>query len=246
MPEGHADLQSPKFQLVNATANVSARGLQFDRQNFGDATLDVRSAGQTVRYQLASTFAGSNIRVTGNTDLQQDYQTTLDASISNLPIERALAAAQRTDIPVKGTLSATAHISGTKDEPTGSIDLNLTNAVLDQEPVNRLQVRASYETQRAVLEQCDIVAPGGQLALTAEFDHPKDNLQAGQIRFHLNDSRIDLARVHAIQASKPGLNGTVQMFLYGFSREQYLFCLHRTVSCPAGLPPCPLTPRKAT
>ena len=206
-----ADLGSPKVQLVNATANVSARGLQFDRQNFGDATLDVRTAGQTVRYQLASTFAGSNIRVTGNTNLQQDYQTTLDASISNLPIERALAAAQRTDIPAKGMLSATAHVSGTKDEPTGSIDLNLTNAVLDREPVNRLEMKASYEAQRAVLQQLEIAAPAGQLALTAQFDHPKDNLQTGQIRFHLNDSRIDLARVRAVQAGRPGLSGIVQI-----------------------------------
>ena len=206
-----AVIDSPKFQLVNGTASVSARGLKFDSQNFGDATLDARSAGQAVRYQLVSTFAGSNIRVTGNTDLQPDYKTSLDANISNLPIERALAAAQRTDVPAKGTLSATAHFSGTKGEPTGSIDLNLTKAVLYQEPVDRLRVRASYETQRAVLEQFEIAAPGAQLALTAEFEHPKDNLQAGRIRFHLNDSRIDLARVHTIQANRPGLSGIVQM-----------------------------------
>ncbi len=206
-----ADLAPSKFQLANATANLSARGLQFDNQNFGDATLNARGSGQAVQYQLVSTFAGSNIRVTGKTDLQRDYRTSLDASIANLPIERVLAAARRTDIPAKGTLSATAHVSGTKEEPTGNVDLTLTNAVLYQEPVSRIQAKATYEPQRAALEQLDIAAAAGQIGLTAQFDHPKDNLKSGQIRFHVNNSRVDLARVRTVQNNKPGLGGTVQI-----------------------------------
>lgn len=206
-----ANLAASKFQLANATTNLSVRGLQFDRQNFGDATLNARTEAQTVQYQLVSNFAGSNIRITGNTDLQQDYKTSLDASISNLPIERALIAAQRTDIPAKGTLSAMAHVSGTKDEPTGNVDLTLTNAVLYAEPVSRLQARATYDPRRAALEQFEIGSTAGQIGLTAEFDHPKDNLKSGRIQFHVNNSRVDLARLHTVQVSRPGLGGTVQI-----------------------------------
>jgi translocation and assembly module TamB len=206
-----ADVDGTKFQPVDGTAVASVRGLQFDRQNYGDSTVNARTSGQTVQYQLTSTFAGSNIRVTGDTQLQNDYKTSLDASISNLPIERVLAAAQRTDIPAKGRLTGTVHFSGTKDSPEGNADLNLTNAVLYDEPVDRLHAKASYEPQRVAIEQLEIAAADSQLGLTAQFDHPKDNLQAGNIQFHVNNSHMDLARIHSLQIRRPGLGGAVQL-----------------------------------
>ena len=53
--------------------------------------------GSTVRYDVASNFAGSEIRVTGNTQLVKDYPTTADANFRNLPVERILAVAKEDD-----------------------------------------------------------------------------------------------------------------------------------------------------
>ncbi|HEY1758850.1 MAG TPA: translocation/assembly module TamB domain-containing protein [Bryobacteraceae bacterium] len=205
------DVRASHFQLVQGAANASAHGLEFDRQNYGDLTVNARSSGQTAQYQAVSNFAGSNIRLTGATDIQHDYETALDASITNLPIERALAAARRTDIPAKGTFSAAAHFSGTKDAPTGNIELNLTNAVLYQEPIERLQAKASYEAQRASIEDLEITAAGSRIGLSAEFDHPQNSLKTGNIKVHLNNSRVDLARVRNLQMRRPGLGGALQI-----------------------------------
>jgi translocation and assembly module TamB len=205
------DLGKPEFALTRMTANISADNLRFEQQNYGDLTVNARTSGQTVQYLIASTFADSNIHINGTTQLQRDYATSLDATIANLPIERVLAVAQRTDVPARGTLSGTAHFSGSKDQPAGNLALELTNAVLYDEPVSRLTARASYEPQMAAIQQLDAVTSGGQIGLTAEFDHPRDNLETGTVQFHLSGKAINLARVRNVQARRPGLGGTLRI-----------------------------------
>lgn len=208
-------VQASQFQIENLNATVAARGLQFDGQNYGDLNLNARSGGQNVQYQVVSTFAGSNIRVDGDTKLQSDYPTTLNAAISNLRVERVLAAAQRTDIPAKGTLSGMVHFSGTTREPAGSVDMSLTNAALYSEPINSLRAKADYQPTRAIIEDLSVSAPGAQVSLTAEFDHLVDDLKAGHIQFRVNNSNVDLARLHAVQIRRPGLGGMLHISAEG-------------------------------
>ena len=59
-----------------------------------------------MQYNVNSDFAGSTIRVNGRTLLTGNHETTANALIANLPIDRVLAVAGRRDLPVTGTLSA--------------------------------------------------------------------------------------------------------------------------------------------
>ena len=100
-----ADIGKPELKLTEVSGTANARNLRMDGQDYGDIVLNARTGGQTVQYQATSTFAGSSIRLTGSTQLQPGYETSADANISNLAIERVLAAARRTDIPAKGSLA---------------------------------------------------------------------------------------------------------------------------------------------
>jgi translocation and assembly module TamB len=209
------NLEQTGFLLTVANADVSARGVKFEGQNYGDLTASARTTGQTIAYNLNSDFAGANIRVNGNTQLLRDYPTNADANIANLPVERMLAIAKRADIPVRGSLSGTAHFSGTAKNPEGNVDLELARAVVYDEPIDRMRTRVVYLAQSVDVPQLEIVAGGSRIELTAKYDHPAGNLQQGTAQFSVNSSRIDLTRIRNVQRMRAGLGGTLQLTANG-------------------------------
>lgn len=209
------DLAEKGFQMTNVTADASARGLRFDGQSYGDVNATARTQQQTVRYDVNSDFAGSKISLRGNTRLAPEYPTDAEATIANLPIERVLAVAKRTDIPAKGALSGTLHFSGTMQKPKGNVDLDLAHAVLYEEPIDHVRARVDYRAQSIDISNFEIVAGPSHLSLTAKYDHAAGDLEAGNLDFRLNTSGIDLARIRNVQKARPGLAGTLQMAANG-------------------------------
>ena len=207
--------QEPEFVSTNASGDVSARNLRFEGQNYGDLTATARTRQQTVYYDLTSDFAGSKVSVKGNTELSREYPTTADASITNLPIERVLMLAKRSDIPAKGNLTATAHVSGTMRRPQGDADLQLTNAVLYGEPIDRLHGRITYLTDRIDLSNVEAVSGPSRMTMSAKYDHPASDVSHGELQFQLKSGRLDLARIHNVQSMRPGLGGTLQISANG-------------------------------
>ena len=203
--------QQIEFLLSSVNGDASARGLRFEKETYGDLTATAHTSGSAVTYQLSSDFAGSNIRVNGNTQLARGYPTTADANIRNLPVERVLQVAQRTDIAAKGKLSGTAHLTGTIDNPQGSADVDLASAVVYEESLDHVRARLSYLASSIEVQQLQILSGPSQIDLTARYDHPSGNLQEGNLQFRVNSSRIDLARIKHVQAQRPGLGGVLQI-----------------------------------
>jgi len=204
-----------EFLLTSVNADASVRGLRAEGQDDGDLNLTARTSGKTVRYSLNSNFAGSNIRVNGNTQLVAGYPTNADANLNNLPVQRVLAVAHRTDVPAKGNLSGTAHYSGTTENPQGDVDLDLANAVLYDEPIDHVRARVTYLAESIDVPQFQIVAGPSHIDLNARYDHPTGNFQLGHVQFRVNSSSIDLARIKNLQERRPGLGGALQLTANG-------------------------------
>lgn len=200
-----------EFLLTSVNGDASGRGLRLDGENYGDFNANARTSGQTVSYNVTSDFAGSNIRLSGNTQLVRDYPSNIDANIERLPVERVLAAAKRTDIPVKGNLGGSVQLSGTVDNPQGSGNLELANAVLYDEPLDRVRLRAAYGAHRLDVSQLEAVEGASRIDLTARYEHAEHDVQSGRLQFRLNNSRVDLARIKNVQSRRPGLGGTLQL-----------------------------------
>ncbi len=120
-----------------------------------------------------------------------EYPTTADATINNLRIERVLALAKRSKIPVRGNLSGSVHFTGTTKNPQGEADLELTSALLYDEPIERARARVTYLAESIDIRQLEIVSGPARIGLTAKYDHPVDHLEAGKLQFRLDSSRID-------------------------------------------------------
>lgn len=205
------DAPGSAFVLTSVNADASVRSLRYQAQNYGDATATARTSGQTVSYNVVSDFAGSNIRVNGNTQLARGYPTTATASIGNLPIERVLAVAGQSSVPAKGSLSGTAKVSGTLENPEGAVDLDLARAVLYGEPIDHVRARVEYLAGSVDVRQLDVSAGPSRIGLTARLDHPVGNLKNGSLRFHLDSSNLDLARIRTLQKTNPGLSGAIRL-----------------------------------
>ena len=207
----NAGKSADQFHLTSVNGNASVRGLQSEGQSYGDLTAAAKTSGQSVNYSLTSNFAGSNISVTGDTQLLPDYPTSARATLANLPLERVLALAHRTDLPVRGILSGTANFNGTAANPQGSADFNLSKATLYDDAVDRLHARFSYLPRSIDLAQLEIVSGPSRIHLSAHYDHPAGDIESGDLQFHIDPSSINLARVKTITDRSPGLTGTVQI-----------------------------------
>ena len=203
--------KEPAFLLTAVNGDVSARGLTMRGYNYGDLNATARTNGQTVAYNVTSDFAGSNIKVNGNTQLTTDYPTTADLSIARLPVERVLAIAGRTDIPAKGLVSASAHVNGTIKAPEGDAQVDLSNAVAYGEKIDQAHMRATYLTRSIDVPQLQIVSGPAHVDATAHYDHPAGDLQTGQARFTLVTNHVDLARVATVQKYRQGLGGVIDL-----------------------------------
>jgi translocation and assembly module TamB len=221
-------LDSSGFLLTAVNADAAAKGLRWQGQNLGDITAQARTSGpapgqtgaQTAAYTLTSDLAGSRIQVTGRTQLIRDYPTNADANIANLPLERLLTLANQSAIPARGTLSGNAHfegniVEGTIANPQGHAELDLTRAVIYNEPLDRVHAQVTSLAQSIDVSQLEIAAGASRLNLTAHFDHPAGNFRQGNMRFNITSSHIDLARIHNVQTFRSGLGGTLDLSANG-------------------------------
>jgi len=209
--DASAAIRSAGFEIQSLNANVSAGGLQLEGKNLGDVTATATSSGGTVQYNVNSDFAGSTIRVNGQSLLTGEHQTTANASIANLPIERVLAAAGRGDLPVSGTLGATAQVSGTLQDPHASASFSVVKGSAYQEPFDRLQAAINYTASSIDMQSFRVDSGPSHVELTASFAHPADDLEDGQVRFHLQSSDLELSRFQTVKQAEPGLAGAVQL-----------------------------------
>jgi translocation and assembly module TamB len=204
-----------EFLLTSVDAEAAARNLRFEGQTYGDIAAKASTSGQTVNYDVNSNFAGSDIKVTGNTQLVPGYPTNADANLRNLPVEKLLVLAKRTEIPARGNLSGTAHFSGTMQAPQGSVDLDLANAVLYDEPIDHVRAKVNYLAQRIDVPAFEVVSGPSRIELTGRYDHPAASLKTGDLQFRVNSSRIELARIRNVQKTRPGLGGILQIAASG-------------------------------
>lgn len=204
-----------EFRIGNLQANASAHGLQMQGQNLGDFTATANTAGRDLRYNINSDFAGSTIRVNGQSALDGEHQTTATAAISNLPIDRVLAIAGRTDLPVKGTLGLNGEVAGTLKDPRANVTVNIANGAAYNQPFNRLQAAVNYDSRTVDIPNFRIDDGPAHVEATVHYTHAVNQMQEGQVRFHVASNSIPVTRIQPLQQAEPGLQGAIQLLADG-------------------------------
>ena len=210
-----ADLRSAGTQtdvtIANVNADLTATGLRVQNQSAGDLTATARTVNGSVNYKVGSNFAGSNIRIDGNTALAKDYRTTADALIENLSVEKTLQILGEGAVPARGTFSAQAHVAGTLDAPNARLQFALDKANLYQEPVNRLAGNVQYSNTNVDIPSVRLDVPAGSVTLSGSFAHPSGDLKNGALSLKVDSTDIDVGKIVHMQQAKPGLAGTLHL-----------------------------------
>jgi translocation and assembly module TamB len=199
------------FEITSLNANLAARNLQMEGKNLGDFTATANTAGNALRYDVNSNFAGSTIHVNGQSLLAGNHETTASAQIANLPIDRVLAIAGQHDVPVNGVLSANAQLSGTLQDPHATGSATIVKGSAFQEPFDRLQASFTYAPTLIDVSSLRIDDGPSSIEASGSLSHPAGNFQDGQARFRVRSNDIQLARIHTLQQSRPGLAGVLQI-----------------------------------
>ncbi len=210
-----ADITKSGAQMAltvsNISADLAAHGLRVQNQDAGDLTATARTNNGTVNYNLASNFAGSEIRIAGRTALARDYATTADASIANLSVEKILQITGQTHYPVSGTFSASANVTGMLRAPNGRVNFTLAGAKIYQEPLNRLEGAINYSDTVIQIPSITASAPAGKLTLSGSFVHRAGNFNAGALALKLDTSGLELAKIWHVHQKQPELTGTLSL-----------------------------------
>src|SRR5262249_39798458 len=158
-----------------------------------------------------SDFAGSTIRVNGRSLLTGNHDTTATASIANLPLDRTLAVAGRRDLPVTGTVSADAQLSGTLQDPRANATLSVVKGSAWQDPFHPPPAPLPYPPPPSAPSTPPPADAPAYLTASGSFTHPAGDFENGQVRFQSQSNQFQLGRIHAAQEARPGLAGTVQV-----------------------------------
>lgn len=206
-----ANNKQSEVTVSNISADLAARGLRVQNQSAGDLAATARTVNGTVNYNLASNFAGSNIRVNGRTALLNHYPTTADLSIQNLSVQKTLEIAGNGSIPAAGTLSANAHLAGTLEAPNADLSFTLASAKVYQEPINRLQGSVQYSNTLVSVPSIKLDVPAGSITLAGSFSHPANDFNAGELQVNVKSTDIQVAKIQHIKQQQRGIAGALRV-----------------------------------
>jgi translocation and assembly module TamB len=202
--------EKTSLTIANIDLDLSAQALRVRGRDAGALTASAHTTGGNVIYEIASDFAGSNVKVQGRTALSTGHYTKASAVIGNLSLSKALDLANQTAVPVSGILSASAQVDGSLDSPDVAVNLGLTKAVVYQEPIDRLTATIHYNNRLLDIPSIDLHAPAGTLKLSGRYDHDTD-IRHGLLKVHISDSEFQLAKIKHAQSIEPGIAGTLRL-----------------------------------
>ena len=200
-----------QFQITNLNANLSARNLAMEGKGLGDFTASAATVGSQIEYSVDSDFAGSTIRIRGQSLVNGDHRTTAHADVSNLPVDRLLAIAGRRDIPLRGTLGANARLNGTLENPEGAGTLTLSNGAAYGQPFTRVEASIDYTAALVDVSELRVDDGPAHVEITGSLRHPRGDFEDGELRFSARGNAIDLARIQTPANVRPGWNGSVEL-----------------------------------
>jgi translocation and assembly module TamB len=119
----------------------------------------------------------------------------------NVEVDEVLALSGY-DLPVRGTANLLVHVEGTKAEPHGSGHIELSDAVIRGEPVQRLDSKFEFKRNAISLDELHLAYYDAHVSGTGSY-----NLSTHAFSFNLTGDNFDLARIPQLQAGRVSVGG---------------------------------------
>ena len=204
-------LESPRIAGHLNVTRFAYQGRVFDSLE-ADATASPTAAeahNAVVSYgTLRARFQGS-IGLSG-WKFEQSSAIAGTATMRNADAAALAALFDRKDLPATGTLSGTAQFSGTIADPGAAGDFEILKGIFQDQPFDRFAGHLNYSGRTVRLTSAQIDESGGQVQLSASFDHAPGRFDTGRVRFELSTNAFPLDKVTALKKARPDVKGEVQ------------------------------------
>ena len=209
-------LNSPQLAGAVAVTNFVYSGIGFDRFG-GQVTLNPSSASLR---NVALTRAGAQAQIAGTAGLSNwkpEPTSPISATVSlrGAEITELLNVAGQKQIPVKGTLTASARLSGTLGNPHAAADVTVTQGFAYDEPFDRLQATVDYSTQAIKVTQAKLTAGPAQMTGSVSFEPERTDFRNGRVQFQVSTNDLSIERFLTMQRVRADLKGMARANLQG-------------------------------
>ena len=189
-------VEQRNFDRVSADFTASATGASIEH-----ATLQ--------RQTLLAQLSGSVGLRAWSFDNESAVRLTFD--LRNGDIADALALAGENEVPVKGSLTASAQITGSLGNPQGAVQVAAANGVAYDQQFDKADARIELADGIIRLVSLDVAVGAGRIEASGTYSHPRDRLLPGRAQVTVNSSAVDLSQFALLRKLRPGLSGAVQL-----------------------------------
>ena len=140
---------------------------------------------------------------------------SVSATLREAGVTDVLAVTGPKNLPVTGTLGATAQVTGTIIAPLVKADLTLTKGSLYNEPFDRLTAKVDYTNNLATIANAQLHAGANQLTLAGTYTHAPRDFRNGKLDFQAASNRIPIDQIQIMRQRAPSLSGTIQLNAQG-------------------------------
>jgi translocation and assembly module TamB len=205
---------SGKLESPHIAGHGEVTNLAWSGQVFDALSGDVDATPEEVALRNGSLRHGA-LQALGSGSLGMRDWKVSDASpvsatgsIRKAAAADLLALAGGKNMPIQGTISADASVSGTFGGPVAHATFTVTAGTLSNEPFDRFTGTVKYAGHTAELAKAELTAGGKQITLQANYQHEPGNFRRGRLRFQVESNAMPLDQFRTLRQELAGIQGT--------------------------------------
>jgi translocation and assembly module TamB len=196
--------------------HVNATNVLIEKQSIEAFSADVNASSTQVQIRNgALAYQNMRARVSGTLALHQwrpDNQSAITgtASMQNADIANLLALLGKTQIPIKGSLTAETQVNGTLADPRATATLHGGKGSAYGEPFDRATANVTYVSGGRQDFTVELDAGVKKVNLSGTFQHAATDFFSGTIHATVKSSDLALNQIQAIRQYQPTVGGSAR------------------------------------
>src|SRR5262249_37492938 len=188
----------------------------YAQETLDSAEADVQASRDYLRLQNAVAIRGPlRAQFQGSIGLA-NWQTSdaspisATASLANASAADLLADIHANDVPLTGTVNATAQANGTLGAVHAQANVTAVNGSFHGEPYDRLTASLTYANNTLDIPTAQLASGTKQVKLSASYRHTPARFEEGRLHFQLSTNTMPVEQIQLVAQQHPAVKATVE------------------------------------
>ncbi|HXJ44330.1 MAG TPA: translocation/assembly module TamB domain-containing protein, partial [Bryobacteraceae bacterium] len=203
------------------TGHAAVTNAAYAQEKIDAAAADIAVQKSELRVQNATLTRGGMRGQLSATLALQDWKLydagalAATASVRGADLKDVLALAGKQGLPVAGTLSASAQVTGTVGTPLIKADVTASKGSIYSEPFDRLAAHMDYRNRLVTVANLQLDAGSRELKGSAAYSHAAGDFESGRITFQVATNRMPLNEFQFVRENRTSVAGSAQLTAKG-------------------------------